>query len=337
MDVNIPNDNEDERPTPPLSYSHVERTSHLVSTWHTTYAKERLCDSNPGARSAPRARAVTSALEELENNRHGMVVPVVERGLARLTGACGSEADEVELVKDYARNAEGKSVHGYARKKGGTCARGGEGASVEAIDEDGCGEEERDTSGGKVRSGVSCLGFTFTELQRPHQTTRAELVLDLYESERVKKSPPLNRPAISLARERMPSRFLPLSERFDFRRQESNDQCPLGVTFAMPTGMQRMLSPYSAFLEKLTSFSFLFFFFFKTHNDNSALQELRALVTPCTLDDKLPPLRVVPSRERVLVTASSAFLHKTFFHLYQLDRGKKVNKGQKGESFCLFS
>jgi hypothetical protein len=85
---------------------------------------------------------VTSALEELENNRHSMVVPVVERGLARLTGAYGSEAEEVELVKDYARSAEGKRVHGYARKKGGTCARGREGASVEAIDGDGRGEEE---------------------------------------------------------------------------------------------------------------------------------------------------------------------------------------------------
>ena len=120
--------------------------------------EERLCDSNsrkaravqrsPGEGRDERAGRVGENLRGGAVARVGMVVAVLERGLAWLACARGTGAEEVEGDKDYARCAEGQGEHGYASQEGGGGTRGREGALAEAIDGEGGCEEEGDE--GKV-------------------------------------------------------------------------------------------------------------------------------------------------------------------------------------------
>src|SRR6266851_4503735 len=118
MELNGPEDNEQQRATPPLRDARVERTPRLVRIRHATHAKERLCDAEArkpgGVQRAPgegRDEGAGGIGEHLRGGavaRDGVVVAVLERGLRWLAGARGARAEEVERDEDYAWGAEGE-------------------------------------------------------------------------------------------------------------------------------------------------------------------------------------------------------------------------------------
>ena len=88
----------------------------------------------PGKSCDERAGRVGEHLRSRAVAGEGMIVPVLEHGLAWLAGARGARAEEVECDEDYARSAEGQGEHGYACEEGRGGTGGGERALAEAID-----------------------------------------------------------------------------------------------------------------------------------------------------------------------------------------------------------
>ena len=79
----------------------------------------------PGKSCDKRAGRIREYLRGSAVAGEGMIVPVLKRGLAWLSGARSTRAKEVECDKDYARGTEGQGEHGYAGEERGGSARGG--------------------------------------------------------------------------------------------------------------------------------------------------------------------------------------------------------------------
>jgi hypothetical protein len=71
-----------------------------------------------------------------------MVVAVLEDGLSWLTGARCAGTEEVECDENDSGGAEGEREHRYAREESRSSAGRREGTLAEAINGEGCGEEE---------------------------------------------------------------------------------------------------------------------------------------------------------------------------------------------------